>query len=144
MLLSVSIQRISISSNWLIFILIALLLIQKYLQMKICKQVADLFTFARLVSWQSQHDVNDYGVRDIGRVVQKLERYGRVLISSEAPLPKGLRSYERKGQVGDIHHILAFAQLCFGESATKASEAAQLGVPSVFLSTLRGTEAPTG
>jgi uncharacterized protein len=37
--------------------------------------------------------------------------------------------------VGDVHHLLAFARLTFGESATMASESAQLGVPAIFLST---------
>lgn len=93
------------------------------------------FTFVRLVSWQSHHDVGDYGVRDPHKVVQTLEQYGRVLISSEAPLPPELKPYERKGRVQDVHHVLAFAQLCFGESATMVSEGAQLGVPGIFIST---------
>src|SRR5262249_21169049 len=61
--------------------------------------------------------------------------YGRVLISSEAPLPNDLKAYERKGALGDVHHVLAYARLFFGESATMASEAAMLGVPAIFLST---------
>jgi predicted glycosyltransferase len=93
------------------------------------------FTFVRLVSWKSHHDTHDFGVRDPRRVVQRLARYGRVLISSEAPLPDDLKPYERKGKVGDVHHVLAFARLFFGESATMASEGAQLGIPGIFLST---------
>lgn len=93
------------------------------------------FTFVRLVSWQSHHDVGDYGVRDPHAVVAALAQFGRVLISSEAPLPPDLRQYERKGRVQDVHHVLAFAQLFFGESATMASEGAQLGVPGIFIST---------
>src|SRR5262245_46268770 len=54
----------------------------------------DLFTFIRLVSWKSHHDVGDYGVVNLHEVVRRLERYGRVLISSEAPLPDDLRQYE--------------------------------------------------
>lgn len=93
------------------------------------------FTFIRLVSWQSHHDLRDYGVKDPRNVVKRLEKYGRVLISSEAPLPDDLKLYERKGRVEDVHHILAYATLFFGESATMASEGAQLGVPGIFLST---------
>ncbi|MBZ0293636.1 MAG: DUF354 domain-containing protein [Anaerolineae bacterium] len=93
------------------------------------------FTFVRLVAWGSHHDVHDYGVQDVHEVVRRLEPYGRVLISSESPLPDDLRRYERRGTVGDVHHVLAFARLFFGESATMASEAAQLGVPGIFLST---------
>lgn len=93
------------------------------------------FTFVRLIAWNSHHDVGDYGVRDIRRVIQRLEQYGRVLVSSEAPLPDDLKRYEYRGRAVDVHHVLAFASLCFGESATMASESAQLGVPAIFLST---------
>lgn len=93
------------------------------------------FTFVRLVSWKSHHDIGDYGVKDPREVVRRLEKFGRVLVSSEAPLPDDLKLYERKGKTGDVHHVMAFAQLLFGESATMASESAQLGVPSIFLST---------
>lgn len=95
----------------------------------------DLFTFVRLVAWGSHHDVHDYGVQDVREVIERLEQYGRVLVSSESPLPADLRRYERRGPAGQVHHVLAFARLCFGESATMVSEAAQLGVPGVFLST---------
>lgn len=93
------------------------------------------FTFVRLVAWGSHHDVHDYGVRDVHNVVRRLEKYGRVLISSETALPDDLKHYERKGRKSDVHHVMAFARLLFGESATMASESAQLGVPAVFLST---------
>lgn len=93
------------------------------------------FTFVRLVSWQSHHDVGDYGVRDVYEVVHRLEQHGRVLISSEAPLPPDLQEYAYKGLRADVHHVLAYARLLFGESATMASESAQLGVPAIFLST---------
>lgn len=95
----------------------------------------DPFTFVRLVAWNSHHDVGDFGVRDVHNVVSRLEKYGRVLISSESSLPDDLKPYERKGTVSDVHHVLAFARLFFGESATMASEGAQLGVPGIFLST---------
>lgn len=93
------------------------------------------FTFVRLVSWTSHHDTHDFGVTDLHEVVRRLEQFGKVLISAESPLPPDLKQYERKGKSGDVHHVLAFARLFFGESATMASEAAQLGVPGIFLST---------
>jgi predicted glycosyltransferase len=93
------------------------------------------YTFIRLVSWQSHHDIGDYGVRDIHRVVERLGKYGRVLVSSEAPLPPDLQAFAYTGAVADVHHFLAFARLTFGESATMASESAMLGVPGVFIST---------
>lgn len=100
-------------------------------------QPGESFTFVRLVSWASHHDVGDYGVTDVEGVVVALEQYGKVVISSEMPLPEALRRYERRGAAGDVHHVLAHASLCFGESATMCSEAVQLGVPAIFLSTSR-------
>ena len=97
-------------------------------------ELGEPFTFVRLVSWQSHHDIGEYGVRDLRRVIHSLEKFGRVIVSSETPLPEGLRSYQFTGAVGDVHHILAFTRLMFGESATMASESAMLGVPSIFLS----------
>ncbi len=95
----------------------------------------DAFTFVRLVSWTSHHDTHDFGVTNLHEVVARLEKFGKVLISAESPLPADLKKYERRGKSGDVHHVLAFARLFFGESATMASEAAQLGVPGIFLST---------
>ena len=36
--------------------------------------------------------------------------------------------------VSHIHHVLAFARMLVGESATMAAEAAVLGVPAVYIS----------
>ena len=95
------------------------------------------YTIVRFVSWQAVHDRNETGLtgeqkRDL---VSKLERHGRVLISSEAALPQDLAALEVTGPVEDIHHLLAHAQLIVGESATMSSEAAVLGVPAVMIAT---------
>lgn len=68
-------------------------------------------------------------------LVELLRRYGRVLVSSEAPLPSDLSALEIRGPVEDIHHLMAHAQIIVGESATMSSEGAVLGVPSVFIAT---------
>ncbi len=93
------------------------------------------YSFVRVVAWESHHDFDDYGISDIREVVKRLGRYGHVLISSEAPLPDDLQHYQYNGRLSDAHHVLAHARLFFGESATMASESAQLGVPAIFLST---------
>ena len=67
------------------------------------------------------------------------EKYGKVYISSESPLPESIRSKHIPVKITEIHHCIAFAKLVVGESATMASEAAVLGVPALFISdTLRG------
>jgi uncharacterized protein len=94
------------------------------------------FTFLRLVGWTSHHDVHGRGVTKLYEAVEMFKKYGRVLISSEGNLPNDLKPYERKGRASDVHHILAYTRLLFGDSGTMASEAAVLGAPAIFLSTL--------
>jgi predicted glycosyltransferase len=95
------------------------------------------YSIVRFVSWQAVHDRNEKGLtgeqkRDL---VATLEQHGRVLISSEASLPADLAGYQLDGPVEDIHHLLAYAQIIVGESATMSSEAAVLGVPAVMIAT---------
>jgi uncharacterized protein len=95
------------------------------------------YAVVRFVSWQAVHDRREQGLTSFEKrhLVEVLERRGRVLVSSEAPLPPDLAPLEVRGPVEDIHHVLAYAQLVVGESATMSSEAAVLGVPAVFLAT---------
>src|SRR5690606_37665377 len=62
-----------------------------------------------------------------------LTERGKVLISSESQLPTDLKRFAIKGPIHHIHHLLAFADLYVGESATMASEAAVLGTPAVYV-----------
>jgi len=95
------------------------------------------FTIVRFVSWQASHDRHERGLTAAQKdsLVELLSSYGRVLVSSEAPLPGHLKALEVAGPLQDIHHLLAFAQSVVGESATMSSEAAVLGVPAVFIAT---------
>ena len=52
----------------------------------------------------------------------------------ETPVPEQLRHFELKSRPEDFHQLLAHAKLVIGESATVCSEAAMLGVPSIYLS----------
>lgn len=97
----------------------------------------EAFIVLRLVSWGASHDVADHGFTAVRSAVEALERHARVVISSEAPLPPELESRRLGGPLEDVHHLLAFARLVIGESATMASEAATLGTPAIFVSTSR-------
>ena len=94
------------------------------------------FFVVRLVSWQASHDVGESGLSPdfIERIIRRLEPRGRVLLSSEKPLPDRLEPYRFSCPPETIHHFLAFARLVVGESATMASEAAVLGTPAFFIS----------
>jgi hypothetical protein len=95
------------------------------------------YSLVRFVSWQAVHDKHEQGLTASQKrsLVDLLEQWGRVFVSSEAPLPSDLAPLAVKGPVEDIHHLLAFSQLVVGESATMSSEAAVLGVPAVFVAT---------
>jgi predicted glycosyltransferase len=55
-----------------------------------------------------------------------------VLISSEQPLGAEFAPYLYRGNPAALHDVLAHCRLCLGESATLASEASVLGVPSIY------------
>lgn len=98
----------------------------------------DTFVLLRLVSWQAAHDIGDRGFDDVCDVVERLESTGaRVLITSEADLPAGLESRRITVPPHRIHHLMSYANLFIGESATMATESAVLGTPAVFISTSR-------
>jgi len=93
----------------------------------------------KFAAWDAIHDVNHTGfIGDEQRVnfVRALQKYGRVFISSEVDIPE-LRHLYLPLPPGDVHHLLAHADLYVGEGATMAAEAGVLGVPWVFLSSRR-------
>lgn len=98
---------------------------------------ADNFIILRFVSWDAHHDISDRGFTNILDAVRVLERYGRIFITSEKKLPEELEKYRISVPSEKIHHLLYFATLYIGESATMASESAMLGTPSIFVSTSR-------
>ncbi len=95
----------------------------------------EVFIVARFVSWRALHDTHDHGVTDAVGLVRSLGRFGRVLITSEDPLPAELEPLRIEAEAHKIHHLLYFATLFIGESATMASESATLGTPAIFIST---------
>ncbi len=90
----------------------------------------------RFVSWGASHDIGEEGMTPafMRKLVERLQREGRVLITSEAELPPDLKELRFRLPVEQMHHFVAFASMLIGESATMASEAAVLGVPAVFIS----------
>ena len=95
----------------------------------------ETYSFVRFVSWAANHDIGVAGMtmEDKRKAVLELERFGRVLISSEDELPPDLRAHQIDINPADVHHLLYYASLCLGESATMASESAVLGTPAIYL-----------
>lgn len=95
----------------------------------------ELFSVVRFVSWKALHDVKAKGFSSEEKLLlaQTLERFGRVYITSETPLPEQFEKYRLPLPPDKVHHLLSFASLFIGESATMASESAVLGTPFVYL-----------
>ena len=99
----------------------------------------DAFIILRFVSWNASHDVGHSGIQNKIELVQKLEKYGRVLITSEGKLGDGLEKYQIKVSPEKMHDLLYYASLYIGEGATMAAESAILGTPAIYVSSLVGT-----
>lgn len=93
------------------------------------------FTLVRFVGWAAAHDMGRRGFTREGRIkaVRELQKYGPVFIACEGELPAELEECRLHLPVSRVHDLMYYAALVFGESATMCSEAAVLGVPSVYL-----------
>lgn len=97
------------------------------------------FIIVRFVSWGASHDIGHHGIKDRIGFIKSLEKYGRVIITSEGDLPTELKPYLMKISPERLHDLLSYATLYVGEGATMASEAAVLGTPSIYVSSLAAT-----
>ena len=99
----------------------------------------DTFIILRFVSWSASHDIGQHGIKNKIELVRKLEKYGRVLITSEGQLSNELEKYKIKVSPEKLHDLLYYVSLYMGEGATMATESAILGTPSIYVSSLVGT-----
>jgi uncharacterized protein len=93
------------------------------------------YVILRFVSWKATHDTGQSGITLENKIktAEEFSRYAKVFISSEKELPEDLKKFRINIPPEKMHDAIAFSSLVFGESATMASEAAMLGVPSVFI-----------
>lgn len=98
-------------------------------------QEGEKYSVVRFVSWEANHDYGHAGMSMSlkKKAIESFSKHGKVFISSESKLPKELEAYRLELNPEHIHHLIAFASLLFGESATMASEAAILGVPAIYI-----------
>ncbi len=100
---------------------------------------SERFCIIRMVGWGACHDVGQYGIAQHKQVelIKEISKYARPYITSEGELPGELEEYKLKIPVHQFHHVLAFSSLCITEGATVASEAAVLGVPVIYVNSLK-------
>ena len=101
------------------------------------------FIIVRFISWAASHDVNLQGISNEGVAgfVHTLERYGKVLITSERQLPPDLEKSRLKIRPEDLHSLLHYSSLYIGEGGTMATEAAILGTPAIHIESTTGGDA---
>jgi uncharacterized protein len=89
----------------------------------------------RFVSWSASHDIGHNGISPGNKVrlIAELSKYGKVFITSEKQLSRELEQFRIQIAPEKILDAIAFSSLLYGESATMASEAAMMGVPSIYL-----------
>ena len=96
------------------------------------------FFILRFVAFDAQHDLGQTGLQNREEIVEQLEKYGKVFFTSEVVLPEHLKKYQIAVPLEKLHDLLYFATLYFGEGSTTAAEAAMLGTPSIYVSSLSG------
>jgi len=96
------------------------------------------FFIVRFVAWGASHDVGHHGfsIDEKRSLLRELSAHGRVLLSVEGDVDAEFAPLVTQFAPEYIHHLLAYASMYVGEGGTMASEAAILGTPSIFVSTL--------
>jgi len=98
----------------------------------------DKFFILRFVSWKASHDLGQRGLsyKEKLDLVRLLTDFGKVIITSEKKLESELEPFRLNVEPQKIHDLLFYAALYIGEGGTMATEAACLGTPSIFISSL--------
>lgn len=101
----------------------------------------DRFALLRFITWEAVHDAGHFGFtpQEKLRLVRELSKQVRVLISAQGQLPSELEPYAVSITPERIHDLLYYASLYVGEGATMTTEAALLGTPAIYVSSLVGT-----
>jgi len=91
------------------------------------------YFFIRATGFQASHDIGKKGINNnlLKKIIDQILPLGKIIISSERPLPKEFDKYSYNYKKSQINDILSFAELFISDSTTMSSEAAFLGTPSV-------------
>jgi uncharacterized protein len=96
------------------------------------------FFMLRFNAFKAHHDSHVQGLtlEQKLQLIALLNRYGRVLITTEREAEPELESYRLPVPPEKAHDLLAFASLFIGDSQTMTAEAAVLGTPALRCNTL--------
>lgn len=98
------------------------------------------FFVMRFVAWKASHDVGRFGFspEEKVKIIQELEKHGRIFITSEKPLDSDLEKYRITIPPDKLHDLLYYANLLITDSQTVTTEAALLGTPAVRYNSFAG------
>jgi uncharacterized protein len=102
---------------------------QKYIILRFSALTAHHDIHAHGFSFKNEHEIAEY--------VEALQKFGSVFITSEIKLSQELEKYKIQIPADKFHSFLSFSSLYIGEGASMASEAAILGIPSIYVSNTR-------
>lgn len=104
---------------------------------KINVKEGEPYFVVRFVALKGHHDTHAVGLSSMQKreIVEKLNQYGKVFITSEKDLDEWFEPYKLKIPFQEIHSLLYFATLFVGDSQTMTSEAAVLGTPAIRCNT---------
>jgi predicted glycosyltransferase len=93
------------------------------------------YILIRLVNHGAMHDqcAKKWNTEQKFQFIEQLSKKYHLIISSEMDVPGNLEKYLYRLPASELHQVIAHAKLVIGESATVATEAAVLGVPSVYI-----------
>ena len=93
------------------------------------------YVIGRFVALNASHDIGHHVLSNEEkiRLVESLNKYATIFISSEMELPDELEPYRLTTHPSRIHDILYYASLVISESATMAEESAILGTPAIYI-----------
>lgn len=94
------------------------------------------FSFVRFVAWNASHDIGHKGFTNEQKmeIIKHLEKYGKVILSSEEELPSEFDKYIKKVPHTKLHSVMSQAQLFVGDGLTMAFECNVMGVHAIFTS----------
>lgn len=95
------------------------------------------FFILRFKRYDAAHDIGKRGFSfDKLNFIKKLEKYGKVFISSRDDLQGELKKYKLELPPEKFHDAIYFANMYIGDGFSTAAEAAILGTPAILVSTI--------
>ena len=100
----------------------------------------ETFFLMRFNAYQAHHDKGKHGLslEQKLKLIEILEPFGRILITTESDIEPELRKYQLKISPYKIHSLLYYCKIFLGDSQTMTSEAAVLGIPSLRCNSFAG------